>query len=196
MKNLVGDQGFGHNFTGGASSSTAGSPSSSNAKPAANQPQNSGHIGNSYVNFMRGSSEMLRQIVIDEVWVNNLFEQWYGGQMAMINDWLTERLQQSLSPYQLTCLSFIVKKVHSDFELQGIDEELVNSKNYESINRRLKLEETNCALNENNASTNSSTSFTGANSFSLSNLGNAQAAVNNVSSVMEGAGAKVFALFK
>uniref|UniRef100_A0A1I7XJ11 4a-hydroxytetrahydrobiopterin dehydratase n=1 Tax=Heterorhabditis bacteriophora TaxID=37862 RepID=A0A1I7XJ11_HETBA len=27
----------------------------------------------------------------------------------MINEWLTERLQQSLSAYQFTCLSFIVK---------------------------------------------------------------------------------------
>ena len=72
MKNLVGDQGIVQNFTG-SSSSTAGSPSSSNSKPAANQQQ-SGHMGHSYVNFMRGSSEMLRQIVIDEVWVNNLFE--------------------------------------------------------------------------------------------------------------------------
>jgi hypothetical protein len=193
MKNLVGDQGI--NLTG-SSSNSAGSPSSSNAKTAANQQQNSGHMGHSYVNFMRGSSETLRQFVTDEVWVNNLFEQWFSGQMNMINEWLTERLQQSLSPYQLTCLSFLVKKVHSDFELQGIDEELLNSKAYESINRRLKLEETNCALNENNASTNSSSSFTGANSFSLGNLGNAQAAVSNVSSVMEGAGAKVFALFK
>jgi hypothetical protein len=182
MKNLVGDQGI--NLTG-SSSNSAGSPSSSNAKTAANQQQNSGHMGHSYVNFMRGSSETLRQFVTDEVWVNNLFEQWFSGQMNMINEWLTERLQQSLSPYQLTCLSFLVKKVHSDFELQGIDEELLNSKAYESINRRLKLEETNCALNENNASTNSSSSFTGANSFSLGNLGNAQAAVSNVSSVME-----------
>ena len=29
--------------------------------------------------------------------------------MKMINEWLTERLQQSLSQYQFTCLSFIVK---------------------------------------------------------------------------------------
>ena len=108
MKNLVGDQGMIQNLTG-SSSNSAGSPSSSNSKTAANQQQNSGHMGHSYVNFMRGSSEMLRQIVIDEVWVNNMFEQWYAGQMAMINEWLTERLQQSLSPYQLTCLSFIVK---------------------------------------------------------------------------------------
>lgn len=58
---------------------------------------------------MRGSSEQLRQIIVDELWVNTLFEHWYEGQMKMINEWLTERLQQSLSPYQLTCLSFIVK---------------------------------------------------------------------------------------
>uniref|UniRef100_A0AC34QCC0 Calcium-dependent secretion activator n=1 Tax=Panagrolaimus sp. JU765 TaxID=591449 RepID=A0AC34QCC0_9BILA len=199
MRNFVGDQGLVQNLTG--SNPNAATPTAANAtaqKNAPAQPQNSGHLGHSYVNFMRGSSELLRQIVIDEVWVNTLFERWYSGQMRMINEWLTERLQQSLSTYQLTCLSFIVKKVHSDFELQGIDEELLNNKNFESVNRRLKLEETNSALNENSSTSgHGSTSFTGAaNSFSLSNLGNASAAVNNVSSVVEGAGAKVFALFK
>jgi calcium-dependent secretion activator len=68
--------------------------------------------------------------------------------MRMLNEWLTERLQQSLSPYQLTCLSFMVKKIYSDFELHGIDEEQLNSKNYQSIQRRLQLEETNSALND------------------------------------------------
>ena len=108
MKNLVGDQGLVQNLTGSNPNAAAAS-TANNQKNAANQPQNSGHLGHSYVNFMRGSSESLRQIVIDEVWVNNIFEHWYCGQMRMINEWLTERLQQSLSPYQLTCLSFIVK---------------------------------------------------------------------------------------
>ena len=42
-----------------------------------------------------------------------------------------------------------MQKVHSDFELHGIDEERLNNKSYSSIMRRLQLEETNCALNEN-----------------------------------------------
>ena len=106
MKNLVGDQ----------PSPPQSTPS---GKPSANQTQQqlaqqqanaaSSHLGQSYVAFMRGSSEQLQQVVIDEVWVNRLFEHWYDAQVKMINEWLTERLQQSLSAYQLTCLLFIVK---------------------------------------------------------------------------------------
>uniref|UniRef100_A0A914R9Z9 Uncharacterized protein n=1 Tax=Parascaris equorum TaxID=6256 RepID=A0A914R9Z9_PAREQ len=88
--------------------------------------------------------------------------------MTMINEWLTERLQQSLSPYQLTCLLFIVKKIYSDFELHGIDDERINSKTYQSITST-----SNHAL-----------------------IGNATQAVSNMGSMVEGAGAKVFALFK
>ena len=39
--------------------------------------------------------------------------------------------------------------MYGDFELQGIDEERLNSKIYQTITRRMQLEETNCALNEN-----------------------------------------------
>lgn len=156
-------------------------------KGNANQQQTA-HLGHSYVTFLRGSSEQLRQVVTDEVWVNDLFERWYDGQMKMINDWLIERLQQSLSSYQLTCLSFIVKKIYSDFELQGIEEERLNNKNYNSIMKRIQLEETNCALNDNVSSSHGSSSNP--------LLGNATSAVSNVSSMVEGAGAKVFSLFK
>ncbi|VDM71339.1 unnamed protein product [Strongylus vulgaris] len=137
---------------------------------------------------MRGCTEQLRQIVTDEVWVNSLFENWYANQMKMIHEWLTERLQQSLSPYQFTCLSFIVKKVYNDFELQGIDDEKLNDKVYQSINRRLQLEEANVALHEQ--------SNGHAPSVFPTSLGNASAAVSNVSSMVEGAGAKVFSFFK
>ncbi|KAK0399963.1 hypothetical protein QR680_003296 [Steinernema hermaphroditum] len=189
MKNFVGDQGIVHNITGGgAQTPTMGQT----PKTPANQAQNSGHIGHNYVTFMRACTEQLRQIVIDEVWVNALFEHWYDGQMSMISEWLTERLQQSLSPYQLTCLSFMVKKIYSDFELHGIDEERLNSKVYETITRRLALEETNCALSESAGSGSGSGSAASA----VPYLGNATQAVSNVGSMVEGAGAKVFALFK
>lgn len=106
----------------------------------------------------------------------------------MINEWLIERLQQSLSSYQLTCLSFIVKKIYSDFELHGIEEERLDSKTYHSIMKRLQLEETNCALNDNVSSSH------GTSSNHL--LGNATHAVSNMSNIVEGAGAKVFSLFR
>ncbi|ETN74319.1 hypothetical protein NECAME_13044 [Necator americanus] len=183
VKTMVGEQGI--NITGTAAA-TPTTPQ--NSKTPVSQQQSTGHFGNSYVTFMRGCTEQLRQIVTDEVWVNTLFENWYSNQMKMINEWLTERLQQSLSPYQFTCLSFIVKKVYSDFELQGIDEETLNSKIYQSINRRLQLEETNVALHDH--------SNGHAPSVFPTSLGNATAAVSNVSSMVEGAGAKVFSFFK
>ncbi|KAI1732731.1 PH domain-containing protein [Ditylenchus destructor] len=193
MKNLVGDQ---------TTSPSAGSPQTLKTTVATGgagnqqtQQQNAAHLGHSYVAFMRGSSEQLQQVVVDEVWVNRLFERWYDGQMKLINEWLTERLQQSLSPYQLTCLSFIIKKIYSDFELHGIDEERLNSKVYQSITRRLQLEETNCALNDHSGHGGSTHNLMGSNS-TMPYLGNAQQAVSNMGSMVEGAGAKVFALFK
>lgn len=90
------------------------------------------HLGQAYVTFMRACTEQLRQIVIDEPFVNSLFEvpfpfppcsgsvgqggvwctlqNWYKAQMDLMNSWLTERMERSLSPYQLTSLLFIVKK--------------------------------------------------------------------------------------
>ncbi|KAF7633095.1 hypothetical protein Mgra_00007524 [Meloidogyne graminicola] len=161
---------------------------------------NTTNLGQSYVNFMRGSSEQIQQIVADEVWVNKLLLDWYSGQMRMLNEWLTERLQQSLSPYQLTCLSFMFKKIYSDFELHGIDEELLNSKNYQSVQRRLQLEETNSALNESSNRVHHSSgpgrgfgSFT--NQLGQSSLLSSSAASQAVS-IVEGAGAKLFTMFK
>ncbi|CAD6191936.1 unnamed protein product [Caenorhabditis auriculariae] len=167
--------------------------SSAQTAAAARQPltaqQSTGHIGNSYVMFMRGCSELLRQVVTDEIWVNCLFEHWYDSQMKSINEWLIERLQQSLSPTQFVSLSHIVKKVYSDFELQGIDDERLNSKTYQSINRRLQLEETNSQLHDHGASNGSA-------SVLPTSLSNATAAVSNMGSLMEGAGSKMFSLFK
>ncbi|VBB25403.1 unnamed protein product [Acanthocheilonema viteae] len=184
MKNIVSDQGIVGNLTGSAASSPQ------NPKPIVSQPQNSGHYGHSYVTFMRVCTEQLRQVVVDELWVNALFEHWYEGQMKMLNDWLTERLQQSLSQYQLMCLSFMVKKIYSDSELQGVDDERLNSKTYQSIMRRLQIEEANCALND-NASGHANTSIS-----NHALIDNATQAVTNVSSLVEGASAKMFSLFK
>ncbi|KAI6227417.1 hypothetical protein M3Y99_01251300 [Aphelenchoides fujianensis] len=185
VKNLVGDQ--------AANPPPVNNSHNANQKGNANQQQKEAHLGHAYVTFMRGSSEQMRQVVTDEVWVNDLFERWYDGQMKMINEWLTERLQQSLSNYQLTCLSFIVKKVYSDFELQGIDTERLDSKTYQSILRRLQLEETNCALND----SSSSHGLSGVGGHGTTQLlGNATNAVSNVSNMAAGASAKVFSLFK
>ncbi|CAH1121033.1 unnamed protein product [Ceutorhynchus assimilis] len=103
-------------------------------------------VGQSYVNFLRNSMEQIRGKVTDELWILNFFEQWYTGQMNMICNWLSERLDHTLHPYQCTCLAHIVKKIFSDFELHGVMEDKLNSKAYQTIAQRMQTEEATCAL--------------------------------------------------
>lgn len=53
--------------------------------------------------------EQIRGKVTDELWILNFFEQWYTAQMNMICNWLSERLDHTLHPYQCTCLAHIIK---------------------------------------------------------------------------------------
>lgn len=73
-------------------------------------------------------------------------QQWYTAQIQMLCNWLSERLDHSLHLYQCTCLAHIVKKIYSDFELQGVMEEKLNTKTYQTIDKRMKTEEATCAL--------------------------------------------------
>lgn len=46
--------------------------------------------------------------------MDTLFAQmWYAAQMKMISEWLSERLDISLHPYQLTCLLNITRASYS-----------------------------------------------------------------------------------
>ncbi|XP_053377984.1 calcium-dependent secretion activator 1-like isoform X5 [Mercenaria mercenaria] len=103
-------------------------------------------LGKSYVDFMRGNLDILRQKIIDELFVLSIFEQWYHDEMKMICDWLTDRLDLSLHPYQLTCIMAITRKCYSDFELQGVLENTLNSKTYQTICSRLQVEVTKHSL--------------------------------------------------
>ncbi|XP_035825527.1 calcium-dependent secretion activator 1 isoform X6 [Aplysia californica] len=98
-------------------------------------------LGKAYVDFMRGNLDQMRNKINDELYTLSLFEQWYTGQMKMICDWLTDRLDLSLHPYQLTCLMTINRKCFSDFELQGVPDNTLNSKTYQTICSRLQVEE-------------------------------------------------------
>lgn len=73
-------------------------------------------------------------------------QQWYTAQIQMLCNWLSDRLDHSLHLYQCTCLAHIVKKIYSDFELQGVMEEKLNTKTYQTIDKRMKTEEATCAL--------------------------------------------------
>jgi calcium-dependent secretion activator len=78
--------------------------------------------------------------------IGGLFQLWYTGQIQLLCNWLGERLDHSLHPYQVTCLSQIVKKLYSDFELQGVIEDKLNSKTYQTASQRMQTEEATCAL--------------------------------------------------
>jgi len=71
---------------------------------------------------------------------------WYKDQMQSLCSWLSDRLDHSLHPYQCTCLVHISKKLYSDFELQGVTEDKLNSKTYLSVSARMATEEATCAL--------------------------------------------------
>ncbi|XP_031335903.1 calcium-dependent secretion activator isoform X4 [Photinus pyralis] len=103
-------------------------------------------MGQGYVNFTRNCMDQIRGKVTDELWILNFFEQWYTNQINMLCNWLSERLDHSLHPYQCTCLAVIVKKIYSDFELQGVMEDKLNSKAYQTISQRMQTEEATCAL--------------------------------------------------
>ncbi|KAA0189146.1 hypothetical protein HAZT_HAZT003413 [Hyalella azteca] len=171
-------------------------------------------LGKAYINFMRNSMDQIRQKVNDELWILNLLEQWYSGQVQMLCSWLSERLDHNLHPYQCTCLAHIVKvsisftphnvrpsllennilrhlsilvelssnialeylyaliysdycayglapeqtgvqayqvpfyfqKMYSDFELNGIEEEKLNTKSFQTISQRMTTEEAACVL--------------------------------------------------
>ncbi|CAI2723473.1 unnamed protein product [Schistosoma spindalis] len=99
-------------------------------------------IGKAYVEFLRVNLEQMRQKVSDELYILSIMETWYMTQTRMINDWLIERKGNALSPYQFTCLSTIIKKMYSDFELQGISPDALDTMAYKTIMQRLQMEET------------------------------------------------------
>lgn len=70
-------------------------------------------LGQGYVNFTRNNMDQVRGKINDELWVLDIFEQWYTAQINMLCNWLSERLDHSLHLYQCTCLSHIVKVTDS-----------------------------------------------------------------------------------
>ncbi|KAK6177364.1 hypothetical protein SNE40_015480 [Patella caerulea] len=116
-------------------------------------------LGKAYVDFMRCNLDQLRQKITDELYTLSMFEEWYTGQMKMMCDWLTDRLDLSLHPYQLKCLMNINRKCYSDFELHGVPENSLNSKTYQTICSRLQVEEATQSVTQSESS--SRTTFLG-----------------------------------
>ncbi|KAH8269809.1 hypothetical protein KR018_011643 [Drosophila ironensis] len=103
-------------------------------------------LGQGYVNFFRNNMDQIRGKIGDDLWTLNFFEQWYSQQISMLCNWLSERLDHALHYAQVSSISHIMKKIYSDFELQGVLEDKLNSKAYQAVALRMATEEATCAL--------------------------------------------------
>ncbi|XP_048864815.1 calcium-dependent secretion activator 2-like isoform X1 [Brienomyrus brachyistius] len=105
-------------------------------------------LADTYITFVRQNQDILRERVIEEMYVEKLFEQWYTNSMKVVCLWLTDRLDLQLHTYQLRTLIKIVKKTYRDFRLQGVLDGTLNNKSYEAIYNRLTLEEASVTVSE------------------------------------------------
>ncbi|XP_041071969.1 calcium-dependent secretion activator 2 isoform X2 [Carcharodon carcharias] len=111
-------------------------------------PQPGMDLADTYITFVRQNQDILRDKVNEEMYIENLFDQWYTSSMKVICVWLTDRLDLQLHLYQLKTLIKIVKKSYRDFRLQGVLEGMLNCKAYETIHTRLTVEEATASVSE------------------------------------------------
>lgn len=98
-------------------------------------------IGKQYASFVSSCCDLIRQKINDEIWIVTLLEDWYAAQMNSICTWLAERIDRSLHDVQLVALTNIMPKIYHDMSLQGVSEDKLNLKTYQTIMSRLKMEE-------------------------------------------------------
>ncbi|VDN98735.1 unnamed protein product [Rodentolepis nana] len=97
--------------------------------------------GRSYTHFISANLQILCQNLVDDVYLLSLFENWYTSQLRLIQEWLTQRRNNVLHAYQIKCLATIVRKVFSDFELQGVATHVLENMTYKNVCHRLQVEE-------------------------------------------------------
>ncbi|XP_012508184.1 PREDICTED: calcium-dependent secretion activator 2 [Propithecus coquereli] len=105
-------------------------------------------LADTYIMFVRQNQDILREKVNEEMYIEKLFDQWYSNSMKVICLWLADRLDLQLHIYQLKTLIKIVKKTYRDFRLQGVLEGTLNSKTYDTLHRRLTVEEATASVSE------------------------------------------------
>ncbi|XP_072242557.1 calcium-dependent secretion activator 2 [Leuresthes tenuis] len=103
-------------------------------------------LADTYITFVRQNQDILRDRVNDELYIENMFDQWYTSSMKLVCIWLADRLDLHLHMYQLKTLIKIVKKTYRDFRLQGVLDATLNNKSYETIYNRLTVEEATTAV--------------------------------------------------
>ncbi|KAF0040446.1 hypothetical protein F2P81_006344 [Scophthalmus maximus] len=109
-------------------------------------PKQGMDLADTYITFVRQNQDVLRDRVNDELYIEEVFIQWYTGSMKAVCVWLTDRLDLQLHMYQLKTLIKIVKKTYRDFRLQGVLDSTLNNKSYETIYNRLTVEEATAAV--------------------------------------------------
>ncbi|KAL5962363.1 Calcium-dependent secretion activator [Taenia solium] len=97
--------------------------------------------GRNYTHFMCSNLQILCQNLVDDVYLLSIFENWYTNQLRLIHEWLIQRRNNVLHPYQIKCLATIVRKVFSEFELQGVATHVLENTMYKSVCHRLQVEE-------------------------------------------------------
>ncbi|XP_044278932.1 calcium-dependent secretion activator 2 isoform X2 [Varanus komodoensis] len=105
-------------------------------------------LADTYIMFVRQNQDILREKVNEEMYIENLFDQWYSSSMKVICVWLADRLDLQLHIYQLKTLIKIVKKTYRDFRLQGVLEGTLNSKTYDTVHSRLTVEEATVSVSD------------------------------------------------
>ncbi|XP_024911880.1 calcium-dependent secretion activator 2 isoform X3 [Cynoglossus semilaevis] len=103
-------------------------------------------VADTYITFVRQNQDILRERINDEVYIEEVFDQWYSSCMKAVCIWLTDRLDLQLHMYQLKTLIKIVKKTYRDFRLQGVLDSTLNNKSYETVYNRLTVEEATTAV--------------------------------------------------
>uniref|UniRef100_A0A1I8IMF2 PH domain-containing protein n=1 Tax=Macrostomum lignano TaxID=282301 RepID=A0A1I8IMF2_9PLAT len=144
-------------------------------------------MGKEFVDCCRANMEQLRHHIFDELLVLSICENWYSKQTRAIHDWLVkERAQAALHPYQLQCLCFIVRKVYSDFELQGVTHDVLDTRTYQALNSRLQAEEATQSMKMGEATGSPKPgpkSLLGSMAGSISSLGNGKLPTGGLSGI-------------
>nr|XP_039264030.1 calcium-dependent secretion activator 1-like isoform X1 [Styela clava] len=101
-------------------------------------------LAEGFIDFIRINQEILREKIVDEYFIENLFTRWYNSNVQLMRDWLHARSELQLNVYQLKILIRIFKKLYKDFELQGV----MNVRNiqYSEIHKRLTVEEATASV--------------------------------------------------
>jgi len=103
-------------------------------------------LGKQYITFVRSNQDQVGKKITDDLWVLSTMEKWYHEQVGMLCTWLTDRMDRSLHPYQCTCLTHIVKKLYAEFEMQGLEEDKLDTPKWQSVQQRMQTEEAACVL--------------------------------------------------